>query len=189
MKFIRFAFLYMALGLGANPALAADPDALNALREGDMKKLNIHAEGKEVSQTPFTTEDGGSMTLADYQGKHIVLNFWATWCAPCRVEMPMLSDLQTQLGGDAFEVVTIATGRNAPPAMKKFFDEIGVDNLPLHRDPKGQLAREMGVFGLPITLILDPEGQEIARLRGDAHWNSDSAKAIIGALIDSGAEG
>jgi hypothetical protein len=73
--------------------------------------------------------------------------------------------------------------------MKKFFDEIGVANLPLHRDPKGQLAREMGVFGLPITLILDPEGREIARLRGDAHWNSDSAKAILTALIEGEAGG
>lgn len=189
MKFIRFAFLYMALGLGANIALAADLDTLNALRDGDMKKLNFHSAAKEVSQTPFTTDGGGSMTLADYQGKHIVLNFWATWCAPCRVEMPMLSDLQSQLGGDTFEVVTIATGRNAPPAMKKFFDEIGVSNLPLHRDPKGQLAREMGVFGLPITLILDPDGQEIARLRGDAHWNSDSAKTILTTLIEDGAGG
>jgi len=189
MKFIRFAFLYMALGLGANTAMAADLETLNALRDGDMKKLNFHSAAKEVSQTPFTTDGGGSMTLADYQGKHIVLNFWATWCAPCRVEMPMLSDLQTELGGESFEVVTIATGRNAPPAMKKFFDEIGVANLPLHRDPKGQLAREMGVFGLPITLILDPEGREIARLRGDAHWNSDSAKAIISALIEGAAEG
>ena len=189
MKFIRFAFLYMALGLGANTAIAADLDTLNALRDGDMKKLNFHSQTKDVSQTPFTTEAGNSMTLADYQGKHIVLNFWATWCAPCRVEMPMLSDLQTELGGDGFEVVTIATGRNAPPAMKTFFDEIGVDNLPLHRDPKGQLAREMGVFGLPITVILDTKGQELARLRGDAHWNSDSAKAIISALVEGDAGG
>lgn len=189
MKFIRFAFLYMALGLGANTALAADLDTLNALRDGDMKKLNFHAQAKDVSKTPFTTEAGDSMTLADYQGKHIVLNFWATWCAPCRLEMPMLSDLQTELGGEGFEVVTIATGRNAPPAMKTFFDEIGVSNLPLHRDPKGQLAREMGVFGLPITVILDPEGKEIARLRGDAHWNSESAKVILTTLIEGKAGG
>lgn len=99
----------------------------------------------------------------------------------------MLSDLQTELGGEAFEVVTLATGRNAPPAMKKFFDEIGVDNLPLHRDPKQEVAREMGVFGLPVTVILDPEGNEIARMQGDADWSSESAKAILTALI--GAEG
>ncbi|MBU3260059.1 TlpA family protein disulfide reductase [Roseovarius sp. PS-C2] len=183
MKFIRYGLLYMALALGANAALA-DTAALNALRSGDMKKLTFHETPQPVSSVAFEREDGTSGTLADYAGKHVVLNFWATWCAPCRKEMPMLSELQADLGGDAFEVVTIATGRNPPPAMKKFFDDIGVDNLPLHRDPKSALARQMGVFGLPITVILDPEGQEIARMQGDAHWNSDSAKAILTALIE-----
>lgn len=96
----------------------------------------------------------------------------------------MLSELQAELGGDDFDVVTVATGRNPLPAITAFFDEIGVDNLPLHRDPKQQLAREMGIFGLPITVILNRDGQEIARLQGDAHWNSDSAKAILRTLID-----
>ena len=98
----------------------------------------------------------------------------------------MLAELQTELGGEAFEVVTLATGRNAPQAMKKFFDEIGVDNLPRYLDPQSTLARDMAVLGLPITLILDPEGNEIARMRGDAEWNSDSAKAIIKALLGQG---
>jgi thiol-disulfide isomerase/thioredoxin len=185
MKTIRQIVLYMALALGANAALA-DTAALEALREGDMKKLMFHSAPKPAPQVEFEREDGATATLADYQGKHVVLNFWATWCAPCRVEMPMLSNLQTQMGGEDFAVVTIATGRNPPPAMKAFFDEIGVDNLPLHRDPKSALARQMGVFGLPITVILDPEGREIARLQGDAHWDSESAKAIIGALVDGG---
>ncbi|QGX97247.1 TlpA family protein disulfide reductase [Roseovarius faecimaris] len=178
--------LYMALGLCANAALA-DMSDVAALREGDMKKLVLHDAPKASGTAAFTGADGSEMTLADYQGKHILLNFWATWCAPCRKEMPMLSELQAELGGDAFEVVTLATGRNAPQAMKKFFDEIGVDNLPLHRDPKQQVARQMGVFGLPVTVILDPDGQEIARLTGDADWSSDSAKAILAALI--GGEG
>lgn len=95
----------------------------------------------------------------------------------------MLSELQTELGGEDFEVVTIATGRNAPPAMKKFFEEIAVDNLPLHADPKMTLSRSMGVLGLPVTVILDRDGSEIARLQGDADWNSDSAKSILKTLI------
>ncbi|MDR9394075.1 MAG: TlpA disulfide reductase family protein [Roseovarius sp.] len=182
MKIIRSAVLYMALALGANAAFA-DIAALEALREGDMKKLTFHSAPKPVSETPFETVDGSSMTLDAYRGKIVLVNFWATWCAPCRKEMPMLSDLQRDLGGDAFEVVTLATGRNAPPAMKKFFDEIGVDNLPLHRDPKSRVAREMGVLGLPVTVLLDRDGREIARLQGDAHWNSESAGQIVNALI------
>ncbi|WP_397544129.1 redoxin domain-containing protein [Roseovarius salis] len=194
--------LYMALGAGAIAALAfivlpsnegapstLDTSGIEALREGDMQKLVVHGTPKPVSSSPFETDGGGSGTLADYRGKITVVNFWATWCAPCREEMPMLSELQTELGGKDFEVVTIATGRNPPPAMKTFFDEIGVDNLPLHRDPKQQIAREMGVLGLPITVILDRSGLEIARLQGDAHWNSDSAKAILTTLIAGGAKG
>ena len=187
MKYLSAIVLYTGLALGANAALA-DTAALEALREGDMKKLVFHSEPKTVPQTPFETASGGTGTMSDYEGKVVVLNFWATWCAPCRKEMPMLSELQTELGGEDFEVVTIATGRNPPPAMKAFFEEIGVENLPLHRDPKSKIAREMGVFGLPITVVLDREGQEIARMQGDAHWNSDSAKSILRALIDE-AEG
>ena len=99
----------------------------------------------------------------------------------------MLSELQEDFGGDRFEVVTIATSRNMPVKLKAFFEEIGVENLPLHRDPKSVLARQMGVLGLPVTVILDPDGQEIARMTGDADWASDSAKAAIAALI--GGEG
>lgn len=99
----------------------------------------------------------------------------------------MLSELQDEFGGDTFEVVTIATGRNELAGINRFFADIGVDNLPLYLDPKQALARDMAVLGLPITVILDPEGREIARMRGDAEWNSDSAKAIIATLI--GAKG
>lgn len=95
----------------------------------------------------------------------------------------MLDALQAEFGGETFEVVTIATGRNAVPAIKRFFEEIGVSHLPILLDPKQELAREMAVLGLPITIILNPEGQEIARLRGDAEWDGESAKAIITALV------
>ena len=188
MKSVFRIVLYTALALGANASLA-DVDAAKDLREGDMKKLVFHEAPKDVTATAFETIDGSSGTMADYEGKVVVLNFWATWCAPCRKEMPMLADLQTELGGDDFEVVTIATGRNPPQAMKAFFDEIGVDNLPLHRDPRSKMAREMGVLGLPVTMVLDQNGQEIARLVGDAHWNSDSAKAIISTLMGSDTSG
>lgn len=98
----------------------------------------------------------------------------------------MFSELQDEFGGPDFEVVTIATGRNAPQAMVRFFDQIGVDNLPLHRDPKAALGRAMAVDALPITVLLDAEGREIARMRGDADWASDSAKAMLRALLPQG---
>ena len=181
MRRFLLAVLYTGFALTANAALA-DMSQLEAMREGTMKKL-LFSDPAPVSTESFTHADGGEFTLAEFEGKHVIVNFWATWCAPCRKEMPMLSELQSEFGGDSFEVVTIATGRNDLAGIKRFFAEIEVDNLPLYLDPKQTLARDMAVLGLPITLILDPEGNEIARMRGDAEWNSESAKAIIAALI------
>lgn len=178
---IVLAVLYTALAFTANAALAGQAE-LEALRDGTMKKL-MFSDPAPVSDAAFTDADGGEHRLSDFAGKHVLVNFWATWCAPCRKEMPMLSELQAEFGGDAFEVVTIATGRNELTGIRKFFEEVGVDNLPLYLDPKQALAREMAVLGLPITVILDPAGREIARMRGDAEWNSESAKAIIRELI------
>ena len=201
MRISRLSLLYPAAALGAiavglffalgsapeaaSDAPARDYSALASALDGDMKKLNFHDVPKPVSTSTFTTENGGTATLADYQGKYVLLNFWATWCAPCRKEMPMLSELQTEFGGEDFEVITLATGRNPVPAIEGFFDEIGVTNLPMHRDPKQQVARDMGVLGLPITVILDRAGREVARLTGDAHWSSNSAKALIAGLIQT----
>lgn len=191
MKKIVAAALYMGLALSAIPGAGpawADTSAAAALRDGDMRKLIFHDTPEAVTNASFQLEDdGGTATLADYAGKHVLVNFWATWCAPCRKEMPMLAELQTEFGGDSFEVVTIAVGRNSPAGIVKFFEETEIDNLPRHTDPKQQLAAQMGVFGLPITVIIDPEGREIARLRGDADWSSDSAKAVIAALIEADA--
>ena len=183
MKKLFAALLYTSLLLGANTAVA-DFTEIEAMREGDMKKLIFHAEPQPISEATFILADeAGEGQLSDYSGKWVLLNFWATWCAPCRKEMPMLAELQTEFGGENFEVVTLATGRNSPQGIVKFFQETGIDNLPRHQDPKQNVAKDMGIFGLPITVIIDPDGNEIARLRGDADWASDNAKAILTALI------
>ena len=185
MKLLLSAVLYTALALGAN-AGSADYSALEELRVGDMKKLIFHAEPQPVSSQTFTDPEGGEHRLADWNGKYVLLNFWATWCAPCRKEMPALDALQQEFGGDTFEVVTLATGRNSLPGIRRFFEEEEITVLPILLDPKQAVSREMAVLGLPITVILDPEGREIARLRGDADWASDSARAIIAALLPQG---
>ncbi|MBS1301005.1 TlpA family protein disulfide reductase [Loktanella sp. SALINAS62] len=145
-----------------------------------MRKLTWSGPHPTPDAT-FQSADGTTVSLADYAGKPVVINFWATWCAPCRVEMPHLSSLQTALGDDA-TVLTIATGRNDPAAIDRFFDEIGVDNLPKATDANQFMARAFGVLGLPATIIVDAQGQEIARLLGEADWSSDSAQAIVRAL-------
>ena len=190
MKILVSAFVYTALSLGAimgAGGAAADLSAAAELRDGDMKKLVIHSAPKPTPSVAFMLADNaGEATLEAYRGKYVLLNFWATWCAPCRKEMPQLSELQETFGGDSFEVLTIATGRNSPTGIQKFFDEINVTNLPRHQDPKQALASQMAIFGLPITVLIDPDGFEVARLRGDADWASDTAKSIIAAVLAEG---
>jgi thiol-disulfide isomerase/thioredoxin len=169
--------VYTALALGANAGRAD----VAALREGDMKKLTLHDVPVAVPETVLLDAADGEHSLAEYRGKWVVLNFWATWCAPCRQEMPSLDRLRVAMPEIA--VVPVATGRNAVEGIQRFFEVAGVEGLPILRDPKSDLARAMGVFGLPITVILNPEGQEVARLIGDAEWDSDNAKAVLAAMM------
>jgi thiol-disulfide isomerase/thioredoxin len=184
MKLIWSAVLYTALAMGAN---AADLDvaSLEALREGTMKKLTFHSEPQATSEATFTDPEGGEFQLADYKGKYVLLNFWATWCAPCRHEMPALNALQVDYGGDGFAVVPVATGRNTLSGITRFFGETDIDALPILLDPKQSLARDMAVLGLPVTVLIDPEGREIARMRGDAEWAGESARAILAQILGS----
>lgn len=174
---LRSALLYTALLFGANAAFAGPVD-WDAARQA-LPKLVQTQDAPPVSAVEFADPAGGTHTLADYKGKVVLVNFWATWCAPCRKEMPALDALQSELGGEDFQVVTIATGRNAVPKIHEFFAETGVTNLPVLLDPRQQLARDMGVVGLPVTVLIDRDGNEIARLMGDDHWDSDGAKTLI----------
>ncbi len=182
IRSLRSFVIYLAIGLGANGAAAQD---LSALAVGEMEGLTVHEEPVRASSLPYLTMAETEATLADYEGRYVLLNFWATWCVPCRHEMPGLDALQRQFGGDDFAVVTLATGRNSPQAMRRFFDDEGITELTLYRDINQQIAREMGILGLPMTVILNREGQEIARLRGEAEWDSSDAITLIAALIGS----
>jgi thiol-disulfide isomerase/thioredoxin len=181
------ALFYAGLALSANPA-RAEIDAgeiaeARAALAGDMRKLVLHDVPRPAPDAAFEAEGGGTLTLADFRGRVVLLNFWATWCAPCREEMPALDALQRGRGGDAFAVVTVATGRNNPDQMKRFFEETGVTALPLHADPRSALARAAGILGLPVTLVLDREGREVGRLTGGADWNGPEARKVLDLLL------
>lgn len=182
------ALLYTALSALANPAAAqalseAQRAGILALREGDMRKLVVHAEPVPGPDAVFIDPDGREVTLADSNGQVRLVNFWATWCAPCRQEKPSLDALERALGGPDFAVLAVATGRNSPEGIAEFNEEVGIETLETYLDPRAALAGAMNVPGLPVTAVLNREGDEVARLMGGADWNSPSARAIVSALI------
>lgn len=170
--------LYTGLMLGANGAAAGAVDP--ALLVGDMAKLIIE-EARPVPEVGVVDMADAPHGLAELRGKWVVLNFWATWCVPCRLEMPALDRLQGAMPQIA--VVTVASGPNPIPAITRFLDEAGVKAVTVWRDPDAALAHQMGVFGLPVTVIISPEGAEVARLIGGAEWDQAGAQAVLAALM------
>lgn len=186
MRRFGLIVLYTALILGANAAGAEPPPGADAIRPfltGEMAKLVPATEMVPLAEAALLDRDDAPKGLEDYDGKVILLNFWATWCAPCRKELGALDRLEGELGGADFAVVTVATGRNPVPAIDKLFAEERITRLPILRDPDQSFARATGVMGLPVSVLVDRDGTEVARLVGDAEWDSPEAKAVIGALI------
>ena len=174
------ASLYMALAAFANIAFAGD---LEALRVGDMKKLVLKADGAVVTGS-FTDRDGAEVRLEEMRGKVLVVNFWATWCAPCRVEMPSLNALDAELEADGLEVIAIASGRNKLPnrLMLSMRRPGSTGSRFILIRARTSCAR-WGPFGLPTTLVLGPDGREIGRLQGDADWASEEALTMMRAIL------
>jgi len=135
-----------------------------------------------VPDESFQSADGET-SLAAFRGKVVVLNFWATWCAPCVREMPSLDRLQAMLGGGDFAVVALSEDRGGMSLVVRFYEKYGLENLARYLDPLGRVAAALGVVGMPTTVVIDTEGREIGRIVGAAEWDSPAALALIRSLL------
>jgi thiol-disulfide isomerase/thioredoxin len=149
---------------------------------GEVAAFSPSAVRAPLPDISFTDEAGTTRTLADWRGKVVLLNLWATWCVPCRAEIPSLDALESALGGKDFEVVAISTDLGGPEKSRKFLDQAQARTLKLYIDKSGT-SKAVGVIGLPTTLLIDREGREVGRLVGPAQWSSADAKALITAAI------
>ena len=185
----------LILGNGGAPeagSCAIQPDAAAAIDEaavGELAALNATATGRSYADLGFIDETGRPMTLADFAGKPLIVNFWATWCVPCREEMPELNALAAAYSEDVFSVVAVNldTGGDGTLKAQEFLKEEALGNLPLYADPSFaafELLKKNGVaLGLPATLLVDEKGCELAVLQGPAAWNSEDAHAVIDTLV------
>jgi len=160
---------------------------IDAAATGLLAALTGTGEGRGYADMAFQDEAGQPKTIADFAGKKLLVNFWATWCVPCREEMPALDNIATEYNSDEFMVLTINTGETDLAKASKFMTEEQLKNLPLYWDSNfsafDRLKRNAVAIGLPATLLLDEKGCELAVLQGPAAWDSSDGKAVIDTLI------
>lgn len=133
----------------------------------------------EVPAISFKDQLGESISLANFRGRVVLLNVWATWCAPCREEMPALDRLQAKLGGADFEVVALSVDRAGMNAVEAFFRAIDIRHLKRYIDESAWTMRKLGIVGLPTTLLIDREGREVRRYVGAAEWDKEEFAQIV----------
>jgi thiol-disulfide isomerase/thioredoxin len=176
---IIIAVAVVASGLGRQsiaPAQAA------ASEKVDPKDFTWHAKPIEAPATVFKDAGEKDKTLKDFAGKVLLVNFWATWCAPCVKEMPALDRLNAKLGGKDFEVIAVNQERNGPKIAKPFADKQGW-KLPLYLDPATAFYRDAKLAGLPTTLIIGRDGKELGRVAGEVVWDSPAVEKMVQDLI------
>lgn len=155
----------------------------NPLSVGQMAAFVFKKAPEDISDFPFQDKDGKPRSLREWRGKVVLLNLWATWCAPCRKEMPSLDRLQSELGSSKFEVLAISADKTGVEGARKFLDQIKVGKLGVYADPTVRIHSGLKAIGMPATLLLDAEGRELGRLVGPAEWDSEEAKTLIRAAM------
>jgi thiol-disulfide isomerase/thioredoxin len=188
-----FAGVYGIGGLHGNAANAACAPAVNLaqklapLAHGEVAAVNVAQKPLALPDLAFHDAGGAPKTLADWHGRTVLLNLWATWCVPCRKEMPALDALQQKLGGPGFEVVTVNIDTRDAEKPKAWLNEVGVHKLAYYADPSAKVFQDLKAigraFGMPTTLLVDPAGCELGTIAGPAEWASGDAVALIEAAL------
>lgn len=170
-------------GEGAPASDQGAGGTLAGLNKGAMAPLLVRPKPLDLPPIEFADGTGAAKSLADFKGKVVLLNIWASWCVPCREEMPALDKLETELGGKDFAVVAVNIDKGGPDKARGFLAETGATHLGLYTDPTSKLFAVLKTVGMPTTLVLDRDGKEIGRLIGPGDWSSPEAKRVVEAAI------
>jgi thiol-disulfide isomerase/thioredoxin len=160
---------------------------LAPLARGEVAAVNVAKSPLKVPDLAFQDASGKPLTLANWRGRTVLLNLWATWCVPCRKEMPALDALQQKLGGSDFQVVAVNIDTRDPDKPKAFLKELGIDKLAYYADPTAKTFQDLKAigraFGMPTTMLVDRQGCEIGTIAGPAEWAGDDAVKLIQAAL------
>jgi thiol-disulfide isomerase/thioredoxin len=177
----------------SNPADAACQAAVNTAKRiaplvhGEVAALSPAQAPFQLPDLAFKDAQGREVTLAEWRGSTVLLNLWATWCVPCRREMPALDALQSILGGSDFQVVAVNIDTRDPQKPLAFLKDIGITHLAYYSDPSARIFEDLKAagkaFGMPTTVLVDPSGCEIGTMAGPAEWASDDGVKLVGAAI------
>lgn len=141
--------------------------------------FTIYSVPQDMPEVRFVTGDGTRALLSDFRGKAILLNIWATWCPPCVKEMPTLDALQVDLGSQSFEVIPLAIDTGEAPAVRRFFNKVGIEHLNITVDPTQLSFTNLHLAGLPTTLLINADGREVGRRVGPATWNDPEMEVFL----------
>ena len=160
---------------------------LAPLARGEVAAVNVAKSPLKVPDLAFQDASGKALSLANWRGRTVLLNLWATWCVPCRKEMPALDALQQKLGGSDFQVVAVNIDTRDPDKPKAFLKELGIDKLAYYADPTAKTFQDLKAigraFGMPTTMLVDRQGCEIGTIAGPAEWAGDDAVKLIQAAL------
>lgn len=194
----RNAFIVLvvfAAGLSAVSALRTwntRGDGISALNDisaqAEKRRTSPAAVARQLPDIRFIDEHGASRQLSDFSGRHVLLNVWATWCVPCRKEMPSLDALQRALGGPKFEVVALSIDNGGVPAVQRFYQELHIRSLRVYLDPANAVSSAVGIVGIPTTILIGPTRNELWRIAGPVTWDAPEVVARLRRDLDLDSE-
>jgi thiol-disulfide isomerase/thioredoxin len=176
----RRSVVASAVALLASPALAnVGPE----LAKGTLEKFQLAKPPKPLPDLAFSDADDKSLKLADYKGKAVLLNFWATWCGPCVKEMPSLDKLQAEMGKDKFVILPLSLDGPSRPKVAPFYQDKKLEHLGVYFDKGRKVMQALDISILPTSILIDGEGRELGRLEGEADWDKPEALELVKAAV------
>ncbi len=183
LAFGAFWVLYVIFSVAGNPPMGADAAQSEVIY---LEDFEIWDRPKEVAAFTIKTASGEQVSLDHFEGRAVLLNIWATWCAPCVEEMPALDRLQTAFSDQPFEVVAVSIDRGGIPKIDDFYERFSISSLQAYSDQTLKISRDVGDGTLPVSVLIGADGREVGRMSGPAEWDGEPAKRLIRKLLRDG---